>query len=58
MAEYKDYGPGFNLTARLANANITKELTTAQWEQYDSPHKVFQYIDGRYGNDKWVDYDP
>jgi hypothetical protein len=56
MAEYKDYGQGFNLTARLAAANLTKELTTAQFEQYSSPEKVFQYRDGSYGNTGWIDH--
>lgn len=58
MAEYNDYGPGFNLTARLTvGANVTKELSTQQWSDYDSPDKVFQYPDGRFGNTAWIDYD-
>lgn len=57
MAEYKDFGPGFNLTARLAAANVTNELTPAQFAPYSSPAKVFQYpFSGRDGNDGWVDY--
>ena len=56
MAEYRDYGPGFNLTARLANANVTKELTAAQFEPYSSPEKVFQYPNGTFGNSAWIDY--
>ena len=55
MAEYKDYGPGFNLTARLANANVTKELTPAQYAPYDEPAKVFQYQNGTFGNVDWID---
>ena len=53
--EYNDYGPGVNLTARLANYPITQELTAAQFAEYDSPLKVFQYPDGRFGNTEWID---
>lgn len=55
MAEYTDYGPGFNLTARMAS-NVTIELTDAQWEDYDSPEKVFLYPDGSAGNTDWIDF--
>ncbi|KAL9106891.1 MAG: hypothetical protein Q9227_008139 [Pyrenula ochraceoflavens] len=55
QAEYKDYGPGFNLTARLANYPITLELSDAQYAPYDAPEKVFQYPDGRFGNVGWID---
>lgn len=56
QAEYQDYGPGFNLTARLANYPITLELTADQYAAYDSPEKVFQYADGRFNNTAWIDY--
>lgn len=56
QAEYQDYGPGFNLTARQANYPITLELTSAQYAPYDAPDKVFQYPDGRSGNTAWIDY--
>ena len=53
--EYNDYGPGVNMTARLANYPITQELTAEQFAEYDSPDKVFQYVDGRFGNTAWID---
>lgn len=56
QAEYQDRGPGFNLTARQANYPITLELTNAQYAPYDTPEKVFQYPDGRFGNTAWIDY--
>ncbi|KAI9660954.1 MAG: hypothetical protein M1821_009281 [Bathelium mastoideum] len=56
MAEYHDYGPGFNLTGRLAAGNITKELTTQQYEPYSTPDKVFEYpFSGKFGNIAWID---
>lgn len=55
MLEYNDYGPGVNLTARQANYPITKELTAAQYAEYDSPSKVFQYQNGTFGNTAWID---
>lgn len=59
MAEYKDYGPGFNLTAReTLGANVTIELTAEEFEPYSSVEKVFQYPDGsgRFGNVGWIDF--
>ncbi|MCJ1310215.1 hypothetical protein MMC25_003877 [Agyrium rufum] len=56
QAEYKDYGPGFNLSARDAAYPITKELTAAQFAPYSSPRKVFQFENGAFGNDAWIDY--
>ena len=58
QAEYRDYGPGFNLTARAANYPVTIELTEGQFKPYSSPEKVFQYRDGVYGNTKWIDFSP
>ncbi|KAF2153825.1 carbohydrate esterase family 8 protein [Myriangium duriaei CBS 260.36] len=58
MAEYHDYGAGFNLTGRLA-ANITKLLTPAQYAPYDTPAKVFEYpFTGKFGNTAWIDDKP
>lgn len=55
MAEYKDYGPGWNETARRAS-NVTILLTESQWQTYSSPAKVFQYFkSGRTGNTAWID---
>lgn len=55
MAEYEDYGPGWNLTGRI-DGNVTKILNQTMWEQYSSPAKVFQYfMSGRTGNTGWID---
>lgn len=59
MAEYHDYGPGFNATARALAANVTKELTKKQYAPYSSPKKVFQFpFEGRFGNTAWIDKHP
>lgn len=57
MAEYHDYGPGFNLTGRLA-ANVTVLMTDRMWEPYSAPEKVFVYpgTNGREGNVGWIDF--
>jgi hypothetical protein len=55
QAEYKDYGPGYNVTGR-AISKFDVQLTAAEWAVYDSPAKVFQYPDGRFGNTKWIDW--
>ncbi|EKG19954.1 Pectinesterase catalytic [Macrophomina phaseolina MS6] len=58
MAEYEDFGPGWNETGRRA-ANITKVLTEAEYEPYDSLEKVFQYpFSGEFGNVGWIDESP
>ncbi|KAF2098781.1 putative pectin methylesterase [Rhizodiscina lignyota] len=54
MAEYKAYGPGFNRTGRI-EGGIDHLLTDKQYEPYSTPAKVFQYLDGTFGNDKWID---
>ncbi|KAF2235482.1 carbohydrate esterase family 8 protein [Viridothelium virens] len=55
MAEYQDYGPGFNLTGRV-QANITRLLTSQQYEPYSTPEKVFEYpFSGKFGNIGWID---
>ncbi|KAK8192742.1 hypothetical protein M8818_007914 [Zalaria obscura] len=59
MAEYHDYGPGFNLTGRLQAANITIEMTAAQYAPYSTVDKVFQYpFSGKFGNTAWIDRRP
>lgn len=59
MAEYKDYGPGFNLTGRLAASNITIEMNATQYEPYSTVDKVFQFpSNGRFGNTAWIDKAP
>ncbi|KAF2085050.1 carbohydrate esterase family 8 protein [Saccharata proteae CBS 121410] len=55
MAEFRDYGPGFNYTGRLA-ANITKLLTWEEYEPYSTVEQVFQYpFSGQEGNVAWID---
>jgi len=57
MAEYNDYGPGFNLTGRIA-ANITILMNDEQYAPYSSPQKVFQFpfTQGEEGNVGWIDF--
>ncbi|TKX26317.1 pectinesterase-like protein 1 [Elsinoe australis] len=58
MAEYKDHGPGFNLTGRLV-ANVTKLFSDADYKPYGTPEKVFQYpFTGEFGNTAWIDKHP
>ncbi|KAG9671208.1 pectin lyase-like protein, partial [Aureobasidium melanogenum] len=58
MAEYKDYGPGWNATGR-AQANITLVMTDAEYAPYSTLEKVFQYpFSGKFGNTKWIDRKP
>ncbi|CAK7201483.1 hypothetical protein SEUCBS139899_004188 [Sporothrix eucalyptigena] len=54
MAEYHSYGPGFNLTARLAG-NVTKELSSAQVRPYQTPKDVFMTREGKQPNIDWID---
>lgn len=59
MAEFQDYGPGFNLTGRLAAANITKELRPAEYAPYSTLEDVFQFpFSGKFGNTAWIDRNP
>ena len=57
MAEYNDYGLGFNLTGRIA-ANITILMNDEQYAPYSSPQKVFQFpfAQGKEGNVGWIDF--
>jgi hypothetical protein len=55
QAEYKNYGPGYNVTGR-AIAKFDVQLTDQQWGGYDEPGKVFQTRDGRFGNTGWIDW--
>jgi hypothetical protein len=58
MAEYKDFGPGWNATGRAA-ANITIVMNDEQYEPYSTPEKVFQYpFNGTFGNTGWIDRSP
>jgi hypothetical protein len=56
QAEFENFGPGFNATARAASL-FDVQLTRAQWAPYSSPADVFQFPNtGAFGNDGWVDY--
>ncbi|CAO2649830.1 Nn.00g011220.m01.CDS01 [Neocucurbitaria sp. VM-36] len=58
MAEYKDYGPGWNATGR-AQSNVTLVMDRKQYEPYSSLEKVFQYpFSGKFGNVAWIDRQP
>jgi hypothetical protein len=58
MAEYKDFGPGWNATGRVV-ANLTIVMNKKQYEPYSTLDKVFQHpFDGRFGNTGWIDRDP
>ncbi|KAF3391458.1 putative pectinesterase A [Penicillium rolfsii] len=54
MAEYKDFGPGFNITGRL-QYNYTILLDDKGWEPYSSPRKVFLTPSGETGQTSWID---
>lgn len=58
--EIGNYGPGWNLTGRLDNGNISKVLTTKEYEPYSTLNKVFQrsYTDGSFGYTGWIDKSP
>jgi hypothetical protein len=58
MAEYKDYGPGWNATGR-AVGNVTVVMNDQQYEPYSTLEKVFQYpFNGTLGNTAWIDKNP
>ncbi|KUJ22240.1 carbohydrate esterase family 8 protein [Mollisia scopiformis] len=54
MAEYKSYGPGFNLTTRIAG-NLTIEFTADQARAYRTPKDVFMASDGSQSYYSWID---
>ena len=58
MAEYRDYGPGWNETARRAS-NVTRVLSDKEYAPYSTLEKVFQDpLSGRFGNTAWIDRHP
>ncbi|KAF1837102.1 pectin methylesterase [Decorospora gaudefroyi] len=58
MAEYKDFGPGWNVTGRLAS-NVSIVMDYAQYKPYSTLEKVFQYpFSGKFGNTAWIDRRP
>ncbi|KAI3154205.1 CAZyme family CE8 [Penicillium roqueforti] len=48
MAEYRDFGPGVNVTGRV-EGGVTSVLGLGGWEAYSTPLKVF-------GDVEWVDW--
>jgi pectinesterase len=52
MAEYESYGPGFNLTKRIAG-NLTTESDAAQAAVYGSPEEVFMTPTGEQPDVAW-----
>ncbi|EOA86733.1 hypothetical protein ACJQWK_08199 [Exserohilum turcicum] len=58
MAEYNDYGPGWNETARR-ESNVTIVMGWDQYKNYSRIEKVFQYpFSGEFGNTAWIDRQP
>lgn len=58
MAEYQNYGPGWNATGR-SQANVTVVMDRKRYEPYSTLEKVFQYpFDGKFGNVAWIDRHP
>jgi len=55
QAEFKNLGPGYNVTGR-AISMFDVQLTDEEWSVYDSPGKVFQTPEGRFGNTEWIDW--
>ncbi|OJJ48161.1 hypothetical protein ASPZODRAFT_150448 [Penicilliopsis zonata CBS 506.65] len=57
FAEYKAYGPGFNLTGRI-EGGLDEIMTDEEYEPYSTPAKVFQTPEGEFGNTAWIDTSP
>ncbi|KAL1296801.1 hypothetical protein AAFC00_004430 [Neodothiora populina] len=59
MAEYNDFGPGFDAEGRALAADVTIELTDAQYTPYSTLEDIFQFpFSGKFGNTKWIDRKP
>ncbi|PYI02096.1 pectin lyase-like protein [Aspergillus sclerotiicarbonarius CBS 121057] len=56
MAEYKAYGPGFNLTGR-EDSEVSVLLDSKEYARYSDPERVFLFSDGRVGNVAWIDWE-
>ncbi|KAF4626626.1 hypothetical protein G7Y89_g11534 [Cudoniella acicularis] len=54
QAEYKNFGPGYNVTGR-AIAKFDVQLTDTEYAPYSSPAQVFQTPEGTFGNVGWID---
>ncbi|PWY68555.1 pectin lyase-like protein [Aspergillus sclerotioniger CBS 115572] len=56
MAEYKAYGPGFNLTGR-EDSEVSVLLDSREYARYSDPERVFLFPDGKVGNVGWIDWE-
>lgn len=54
MGEYNDYGPGYNLTARILG-NVTDVLDADTDRPYRTPKDVFMTPDGSQPDYAWID---
>jgi hypothetical protein len=57
MAEYANRGNGSNVQER-EGTHISKIMSYWEHLDYDTPWKVFQFRNGRYGNADWIDWRP
>ena len=55
MAEYKDHGPGFNLTGRVAG-HVSQELDAREVTPYKTPNDIFMAPDGSQPYVFWIDH--
>lgn len=55
QAEYKNYGPGYNATARALSL-FDVQYNDSEWAPYSSPAEVFQDPEGKFGDVSWVDF--
>lgn len=56
MAEYKSFGPGFDLAGRIAG-NVTLEFTADEARKFRTPKDVFMTENGTQPNYAWIDKD-
>jgi pectinesterase len=54
MAEYADFGPGFNLAGRIAG-RVAIEFDEDQVKKYDGPKDVFMDEKGQQPYVQWID---
>ncbi|RMZ68511.1 pectin methylesterase [Pyrenophora seminiperda CCB06] len=55
MAEYGDFGPGWNETGRR-EGNVTRVLGKGEYGEFECVDRVFQWPgEGRFGNTGWID---
>lgn len=58
MAEYRDFGPGYDAAGRVAASNVSIRLTKEQYAPFASVSEVFQFPSGGFGNTAWIDRHP